>query len=127
MSAYNLSHGLFRTIYNHPLPISDNMVNSLPMLKANRKLTGMLWSKSLHVGPFSAADLVEVFLNHEKDKHGRLTSPCIVLNHEGGTVNLLRSKRQSTKAFILDIRPEIADYSFAQMVFKANDILHADF
>lgn len=90
VSAFELAHGLTRTLIGLPTALRQVRFDAHVTLQAKSKLFCMLTSKSTATSKLSPGDMLDVFLKTTSYKGGKWSSPRVVLTVDRDDVNDIR-------------------------------------
>lgn len=73
-------------------------------------------------------DMVEVYVNRERERRGKWSSPLVFIkvDRSSWTVNVPPTRGNTMEAAVEDVRPAVDDGSFASHVHDSNDGLDDD-
>lgn len=126
-SAHELAKGYPRPVLNGSIPMKcpKEFLETHENLKAQRKLTHILRSKSVQDKEFSPGPFVHVFIKKCNEKRGKCPSDKLVLayNHESRTATGPGSNGKRIKAAVEDVRVALPSDSLSREVQDSIDLL----
>ena len=127
LSSFEIAKGYTKPVDNTILPQStpQELLDAHHELKAKRKLTLMLRSQVSKDICVNAGDLVQVYIQKDKEKKGKWSSPRTVLkiDKDSGIVTVPGSTGRPSSFAVEDVRLAVIDDDFAKHISETNDQL----